>query len=280
MVNEKDLEEFVNQAEEAIARRGESALRGAEKFLDPEHWLKWCDTTAEFYVAFCDQVERSLVFMVAHQTTQRPDILNFLLTTDLEGRFPPLDIQHAGFGVVSWRIRYLMAQALVARLAERETGPDLAASVDTAFDALWEILASDEPSGKERWQAYESILQLAMKNYDGILKSYDESYRFDLAAQEDSNRTLIKACYLLSQVTTGAADDDVKFGVATHDALLRFYYYLWLVNDDPSAWIDLVPLALICHLRHDIMAPGTPYDFVSSMAPRAVIDELRSLRSA
>jgi hypothetical protein len=274
-----DIEGFIERAEGLNARLGSSALTRTEKFLNPQHWLSTCDTTSEFYIEFYDLLERSLRFLIAHNQGERPGILDFLLTTDLEQSFASIDMSSATYARITATIRYILAKVLTRLMAKGSRAfADLEPLAKAAFGALWALPGAAEMSSREKWQAYEAILDLAFGNHEQLINVYEREHGFDLAKHENSNRMIMKECYMLSRIATGRSDGDLAFGVASYIALLKFNYYLWLVNEEISAEIDLVPLAVICHLYEEIMGGDVQdqRDFYSSMAPRAVLEDMDS----
>lgn len=287
VIGKTEIEEFIRRAEALNANLASSALRGEERLLTPEHWVSSCESTTEFHIEFYDQVERSLRFLLVHNDGERPALLDFLLTSDLEKYFAPMDLSlaanssiSAAYGRLTAAIKYIMARVLTRLSSEEQSLSDLKARAEAAFEGLWRLLGEVDAELKERWQAYEAMLDVAFGSYDKVIDVYDREYRLDLAKHENSHRTAIKDCYMLSRIATGKADDDLTFGAASYTNILKLDYYLWRVNDDASAEMDLVPLVVICHLYEKIVRGSVPnqHDFYASMAPRAVLDALDSLR--
>ncbi|XDD51169.1 hypothetical protein AB3N59_05185 [Leptospira sp. WS92.C1] len=281
-MNPKAEEEFIKRAEELNARLGSGALRSTEKFLNPQHWLDTCETTSEFYIEFYDLLQRTLRFQITHNQEERPGMLDFLLTTDLESRFPPIDINSETFARITATIRYILAKVLARQISKKDDFSDLVPFAKAAFGALWALPGSAEISSRDRWQAYEVLLDLAFGNYEQLIKVYDKEYGFELAKHENSNRMMMKECYMLSRIAAGGSYDDWAFGVAAYIPLLKLNHYLWLVNDDRSAEIDLIPLAVICQLYDKITGANVANrrDFYSSMEPRVVLEDMHSVERA
>jgi hypothetical protein len=278
-----ERQQFIQAAEAAIRKNGTHALRGAESFLDPDHWVSFCENNrAQFHNQYDYWLDCALMYMLARPGEPPPAIVDVLASGELESRFPQLNLAEATFAQAALTINYILARLVVGPPEDARSAAELEGRTDEAFRALWVLPGAQDIDSKEHWVARQVLLGSSFGRYEEVLRAFDERHRYDMAAYEGSDRTIVKECYLLAHVAIDQADADQAFGVRALFALLRFQYYLGLVNQDREAQIDLVSLILMCQLHGKVVEDRTlsVVECVSLLQPRAVVEEMVAIKSA
>lgn len=286
-LNDNEIANFVKLSEAENNKLGKGALRGVERYLDKDYWLSDCGDMLEFYWSFHDIIDDSSRFLLANYTADKPEILHFLHVNELEiaKQFAPVQTEGATYSHSVIVLKYLMSKVLLKILCGSGDLQENEKMVPVVLQALWRSYECDSyanPDKKEQWQAYDMLFKLIFKNYNSVIDDYEKIYKYDLAAHENSRRTLIKECYMLAKIANNDDDSDLLFGANTYISLLKYNYYLWRVNEDLDADLELIPLAIIVYAHQVIMnkSPGNPLTIFSSMQPKTVLEELKNMQSA
>jgi hypothetical protein len=278
-----EQEQFVRAAEAANQKLGTHALWREERFLDPAYWVAWCENDPVlFRVQFESLLIGALCHVLAHPGEHLPPIMNVLAKGgELERRFPPFSLTGATFAQATVTIKYALARRVLHPNEDDSEAAAIDELLSAGFGALWSLPGVEEIESKE-WDAREMLGDLSFKRYEQVAAAFEERFRFDLTAYEGSDQTLAKECYLLAQVALGLADAGETFGVTALMALLRFQYYLGLVNDDVDAEINLVSLALVSQLYSKIIEGRTLgfAECVALLELRAVVERMEAVRTA
>jgi len=286
-MNDNEIDNFVKLAEAENEKLGKGALRGVERYLDKDYWLSDCENMLEFYYSFHDIIDDSLRFLLANHTDVRPEILSYLQSNerDIAKNYMLIRIEDATYSHLVIIFRYLLSQVLLKILCGDDDLQENEKMVSDVLQALWRSYVFDtyaEPDKKEQWQAYDMLFKLIFKKYNDVIDDYEKIYKYDLAKHEDSKRALIKECYMLAKIANNDYDSDLLFGADTYISLLKYNYYLWRVNENLDAEIELIPLAIIVYFHKVIVkkSPENPLDIFSSIEPKTVLDELNNMQLA
>lgn len=286
-LNDNEIDNFVKLAEAENNKLGKGALRGVERYLDKDYWLNNCEDMLDFYCYFHDIIDYSLRFLLVNYKDDRPKILDFLDSNEEEilREFVPVKTEGATYSHLVIILDYLMSKVLQKILCGSDDLQENEKMVPDILQALWRSYEFDtyaEPDKKEQWQAYDMLFKLIFKKYNNIIYDYENIYKYDLAKYENSRRTLIKECYMLAKIANNDYDSDLLFGADTYISILKYNYYLWRVNEDLDAEIELIPLAIIVYFHRVIVKkhPENPLEIFFSMQPKTTLDELTGMQLA
>jgi len=270
---------FVRSAEEHVRTRARSARIGTDDYLDEKGWLETCDSVTMFFLTYHENMVLQLRLLLADPEGQWPDLLKFMLETDLERHFAVGSGPGTGYGPLTAAVKYAMARVMAGLISGHGWPDGLGGLSDAAFAGLWRMPGASEMETTETLKAQECLLDLVYGRYAEIVERCEKGRPLLLGKPEGADRTVVKACYLLSRMALGTADEGDRFGARSLVLLVKYDYFLYMVNEHLPANIDLLPVVLLTWLYEVITKKASPStrDLFTSMAPRIVWDEMRAL---
>jgi len=189
----------------------------------------------------------------------------------------------AGLAQITNYLEYLTAKTLVRLFAAPDAGTSyIQLCAAEMFGALWSIAGASEGSFGRRWQAQERALALELGRGEEVYQAYAPGKCFEVTEGEDSNGTVIRACWLLAGLASDRLAPPNRLAADACFTLLQFNNYRWALNGDASARIDLVRLVLIGQMLGRIVNGRAPadVDFFGSVAPSRVFAEMERIENA
>lgn len=277
--SQKKLKKLAADAAAANKLRRDGALSLMKGFETVEGWVEQRSVTAEYYYEVHNKVGEALSVLLAEPGAPLPPVLSVLVDSDLDNRYPELDVASATFPQVTLAINYVMAQC-VARALLRQPPSERHRSVgDASFKMLWSRFGPQLRESRIQWQAKEMLLALVFGDYPRAVAQFENDLRFDIFAHEDSHRTLAKLGYLIAKCAIGTADSDDRLAAKALVTLSQFNYYQWIVRPEPFVTSDPVTMVLVAQLYMRLcdQANVDREPFFASLAPSTVISAMADL---
>lgn len=273
--------DFLASAVKLNARRGQNGLlllRGSETL---DAWLKAGLNTAEFYAEAHSRVTDALYVLLVDPAAPWPPVLNVLSKAELDSHYPELDYASAGLAQLTLAINYVVVQCVVCGLLSLPLAERHWNIATRAIRSLWTNFDPMHAELREPWQAKEALLKVAFGDYYGLVRKFESEWTLDLAAYENSHRTLIKLSYLLARCALETGEKDFPFFAKSLATLSQFNYYQWSVNDDLSAKVELPTMVMASQLYFNMFEPenSAPKTMLSKLAPASTVGAMHELIS-